>query len=104
MAKAEAELVASAGKKLKSTVLVVPHHGSATSSSSDFVKAVKPLIGIVSAGWQNRYNFPHPKVVERYQHYQTRLLQTDQEGAISLVTDGQNLSVCTAVYGCILSL
>ena len=104
MAKAEAELVASAGIKLQSTVLVVPHHGSATSSSSDFVKVVEPSIGIVSAGWQNRYNFPHPEVVGRYRHYQTRLLQTDREGAISLVTDGRKLSVCTAANGCVLSL
>ena len=104
MAKAEAELVASAGNKLKSTVLMVPHHGSATSSSSDFIKIVKPSIGIVSAGWQNRYNFPHPEVVERYRQYQTRLLRTDQEGAISLITDGRKLSVCTAAYGCVSSL
>ena len=104
MAKAEAELVASAGNQLKSTVLIVPHHGSATSSSSDFVRVVKPSIGIVSAGWQNRYNFPHPEVVERYRQHQTRLLQTGLEGAISLVTDGRKLSVCTAVYGCASSL
>jgi competence protein ComEC len=104
MARAEAELVSHAGKKLNSTVLVIPHHGSATSSSSEFVKAVQPLIGIVSAGWQNRYNFPHPEVIARYRHHQTRVLQTNHEGAISVVTDGRKISVCTAVHGCDSSL
>jgi competence protein ComEC len=104
MARAEAELVSHAGKKLNSTVLVIPHHGSATSSSSEFVKAVQPLIGIVSAGWQNRYNFPHPEVIARYRHHQTRVLQTNHEGAIFVVTDGRKISVCTAVHGCDSSL
>ena len=104
MARAESELIAHAGKKLNSTVLVIPHHGSATSSSSEFVKAVQPLIGIVSAGWQNRYNFPHPEVISRYRHHQARVFQTNNEGAISVVTDGRKISLCTAINGCYLSL
>ena len=94
--RAEKELVAREGDRLKSTVLFVPHHGSESSSTTGFIDAVKPQIGIVSAGWQNRYHFPHPAVLKRYRQSKTRLLRTDQDGAISLATDGFRLSIDTA--------
>jgi competence protein ComEC len=99
-AKAEEELLNYSGERLKSTVLVIPHHGSATSSSPGFVRAVQPSVGIVSAGWQNRYKFPHPTVIDCYRRQQTRLLRTDRDGAISLTADGRKLSVCTVSGGC----
>jgi len=95
-AKAEKELVTREGDRLKSTVLFVPHHGSDSSSTPGFIDAVQPQIGIVSAGWQNRYHFPHPAVLKRYRQAKTRLLRTDQDGAISLATDGLRLSISTA--------
>ncbi|MGW8187730.1 MAG: ComEC/Rec2 family competence protein, partial [Desulfobacterales bacterium] len=98
-AKAEKELVTREGDRLKSTVLFVPHHGSDSSSTTGFIDAVKPQIGIVSAGWQNRYHFPHPAVLRRYRQAKTRLLRTDQDGAISLATDGFRLSISTATAG-----
>jgi competence protein ComEC len=93
--KAEGEIVKRLGEKLKSTVLVIPHHGSASSSSTAFVRAVQPSVGLVSAGQQNRYKFPHPRVIERYRRQQTRLLRTDTDGAVLLTTDGRTLSVRT---------
>lgn len=98
-AKAEKELVTREGDHLKSTVLFVPHHGSDSSSTPGFIDAVQPQIGIVSAGWQNRYHFPHPAVLKRYRQAKTRLLRTDQDGAISLATDGLRLSISTAIAG-----
>ena len=98
-AEAEKELVTREGHNLKSTVLVVPHHGSDSSSTPGFIDAVRPQIGIVSAGWQNRYHFPHSAVLARYRQANTRLLRTDQDGAISLATDGLRLSINTAVAG-----
>ena len=98
-AKAENELVTREGDRLKSTVLFVPHHGSDSSSTPGFIDAVQPRIGIVSAGWQNRYHFPHPAVLKRYHQAKTRLLRTDQDGAISLTTDGLRLSISTAITG-----
>lgn len=94
--KAEDEIVKRAGEKLKSTVLLIPHHGSASSSSAVFVRAVQPLVGLVSAGQRNRYNFPHPRVIERYRRHQTRLLRTDTDGAVLLTTDGRTLSIRTS--------
>ncbi|MGA8239749.1 MAG: DNA internalization-related competence protein ComEC/Rec2 [Desulfobacterales bacterium] len=96
-AKAEKELVTREGDRLKSTVLFIPHHGSDSSSTPGFIDAVQPQIGIVSAGWQNRYHFPHPAVLKRYRQAKTRLLRTDQDGAISLATDGLRLSISTAI-------
>ena len=99
-AKAEEELVMYAGGRVKSTVLIIPHHGSDSSSTPGFVRAVQPLIGIISAGWQNRYKFPHPEVIDRYRQQQTRLIRTDTDGAISLTSDGRRLSICTMANGC----
>jgi len=96
-AKAEKELVTREGDRLKSTVLFVPHHGSDSSSTPGFIDAVQPQIGIVSAGWQNRFHFPHSAVLKRYRQAKTRLLRTDQDGAISLATDGLRLSISTAI-------
>lgn len=98
-AKAEKELVIREGDRLQSTVLFIPHHGSDSSSTPGFIDAVKPRIGIVSAGWQNRYHFPHPAVLKRYRQAKTRLLRTDQDGAISLATDGLRVSISTAIAG-----
>ncbi|MGD9185260.1 MAG: ComEC/Rec2 family competence protein [Desulfobacterales bacterium] len=98
-AKAEKELVTREGDRLKSTVLFVPHHGSDSSSTPGFIDAVQPQIGIVSAGWRNRYHFPHPAVLKRYRQAKTRLLRTDQDGAISLTTDGLRLSISTVITG-----
>ncbi|MFZ0240790.1 MAG: ComEC/Rec2 family competence protein [Desulfobacterales bacterium] len=96
---AEKELVSTAGDRLKTTVLFVPHHGSKSSSSADFVSAAAPRIGIVSAGWQNRYHFPHATVLKRYRQAKTRLLRTDRDGAVAVVTDGRRLSIRTTLAG-----
>jgi competence protein ComEC len=96
-AETEKTLVARHGDRLSSTILLIPHHGSLSSSTPGFVKAVRPRIGVVSAGWRNRYRFPHPAVVERYRQFDTRLLRTDRNGAISLTADGRQLSIRTAI-------
>ena len=74
---------------LRSEILKVPHHGSRTSSSARFIDFVQPLYAIFSLGKDNRYNFPHEDVVERYQERNCVQLRTDQLGAIILKTDGK---------------
>ncbi len=61
----EAQLVL-AGAPLRSTVLLVPHHGSKTSSTGDFLDAVQPRFALVQAGYRNRFGHPAPPVRERY--------------------------------------
>lgn len=65
-------------------VLLVPHHGSRTSSSAAFIQAVQPSLALVSAGWRNRFGHPHPQVVQRYADAGVPLLNTAERGAIQL--------------------
>ncbi len=78
----ERALVSSAASLLRAELVVVPHHGSATSSSPALVAAVAPRWALVSAGHGNRYGFPRPQVVARWRAAGARLLTTAEEGAI----------------------
>jgi len=62
----EAELVASLGTALRSDVLIVPHHGSRTSSTPAFIDAVRPTVAVFQAGYLSRFRHPAPDVVARY--------------------------------------
>ena len=62
--------------------VIVPHHGSRTSSSPDFVRTLKPELAIVSAGFGNRWGFPKTDVVQRWEHAGARLLETATSGAV----------------------
>ena len=81
--RAEKLLVKSYGADLKTTILVAPHHGSATSSTKDFVAAVAPNYVLFPAGYKNRFRFPNKKVVARYEKIGTEMLNASQEGAIT---------------------
>ncbi len=93
MAEAEKELIEFAGAELACKVLLVPHHGSRSSSTQSFVAAVQPEIVVISAGWKNRFRFPHPTVLQAYQKMGCRILRTDRQGAITISTDGHHLTV-----------
>jgi len=79
-------------------VLKVPHHGSKTSTSERFLDEVRPWFGVVSAGADNPYGHPHADVLARLAAYRTRLFRTDQEGAVTLKTDGHRLYVSTYAW------
>jgi competence protein ComEC len=81
---AEGFLVAE-GSSLKSDVLLVPHHGSRTSSSEPFIAAVAPRWAVVPAGYRNRFGHPARDVLARYEGAGVRVLRTDLEGAASVV-------------------
>jgi len=98
-AKGEYDLVKKAGRFLKSTVLVVPHHGSKSSSTGNFIDKVEPEIAIIPVGWKNRYKFPHPEVLERYKSRRCRILRTDENGAVTMSTDGKSLTVIPTITG-----
>jgi competence protein ComEC len=65
-------------------VVVVPHHGSATSSSAPFVAAVGARVAIASAGHANRWGFPRPEVRERWRASGARMVVTGDAGAVSV--------------------
>lgn len=79
------------GLDLRADALLVPHHGSATSSTREFLDAVQPRIAIVSVGARNAYGHPSPEVLARYGGM--RVLRTDESGDIALRSDGTRLWV-----------
>lgn len=85
------------GKDLKSDVIFVPHHGSAHSSSSDFIKKAACRYAAISAGKGNTFHHPHPSTLDRYKAAQVTILRTDQDGAITFTTDGVSLAKDTFV-------
>ena len=91
--KSEAKLLNQHKDKLAATVLVVPHHGSKTSSTPDFVAAVQPRYAIFTAGYRNRFGHPKAEVVERYRAIGSELLRSDRDGAIKLTMSANTLQV-----------
>ncbi len=93
----EEKLVDRCPQDLVNQVLVAPHHGSRTSSSMAFLEAVGPDTVVISAGWQNRFGFPHDAVLKRYQAMGSRVYRTDEHGAVVLRTDGRNWYTSTQI-------
>lgn len=82
--RAEHLLQASNPGLLRADVLLVPHHGSRSSSGTTLIRTVAPRIALVSAGHRNRFGHPHPEVVARYRDVGIRLLETARHGAVRL--------------------
>lgn len=80
----EAELVRLYRQKLVSTVLQVPHHGSATSSSPLFLRTVKPKVALSGNGRFSPWRLPHPQVKWRYSDQGSEWFSTDRQGQISV--------------------
>ncbi len=74
-------------------VLKVPHHGSLTSSSEDFVRAVHPDSVVVSVGRANHFGHPAPAILDRYRAIGAAIFRTDQDGAVTVDTDGHSIFV-----------
>jgi competence protein ComEC len=70
---------------VRSDILLVPHHGSRTSSSEEFIAAVAPRWAVVPAGYRNRFGHPAREVLERYQRARVRVLRTDLDGAVNVI-------------------
>jgi competence protein ComEC len=81
---AEEELIAVYGEKLDVDVLIVPHHGSKTSSGRSFIDSVDAELAIFSVGYRNRYRLPNRHVVSRYESASAELMRTDRSGAITV--------------------
>ena len=71
-------------RPVRSQVLLVPHHGSRTSSSEAFIGAVRPRWAVVAAGYRNRFGHPADEVLERYRAAGVRVLRTDLHGALTV--------------------
>ncbi|MCW5594058.1 MAG: MBL fold metallo-hydrolase, partial [Burkholderiales bacterium] len=93
---AERELVSRRGAGLRSEALLVPHHGSRSSSTPAFVAAVSPKIALVSAGWRNRFRQPSPEVLARYRETGAVILRTDFDGALRVRLPGSAAEAASA--------
>ena len=69
-------------------ILKVPHHGSLTSSTWEFVRAARPNVAVVSAGRSNHFGHPVPEVLERYRSVGAEVFRTDADGAVMVDSDG----------------
>jgi competence protein ComEC len=83
----ERELVAREPGRLRSDVVLAPHHGSRSSSSETFVAATAPRYVLYAAGWANRFGFPADEVAMRWHAAGARALNTASAGTVSLSFD-----------------
>jgi len=86
---AEAEIVRSYGSFLRSDVLKVAHHGSESSTSGEFLGAVRPSLALISAGLRNRFGHPSPPLLRRLREAGAAVIRTDAHGAVLLASDGR---------------
>lgn len=85
---AEHRIVDRYGPNLKSSIISVPHHGSKTSSSGDFIDIVGSQLALVTAGYRNRYGFPKQAIMSRYRKRRIRIMNTARQGAITINLTG----------------
>jgi competence protein ComEC len=85
--------------RLRSTVLKVPRHGSATASTPEFVAAVQPRLAVFSVGGRNSGIPRREEVIERYRQIGAEIFRTDEDGAIIFQTDGQSIRYQTHKTG-----
>ena len=76
----------------------MPHHGSKTSSTTEFIKAVSPQLGLIPAGYRSRFGHPTTAIVKRYRSLGIKLLDTVSEGAIQLTFPASDKAVSTRSY------
>ena len=94
-AEAERNIVLGQGSGLQSSVLKVAHHGSATSSTGQFLHAVQPRTTVISVGEGNTYGHPDADVLSRIDALGMDVLTTKDTGSVEFVTDGRQLWVST---------
>jgi competence protein ComEC len=82
----ETDLAGTGCSKLRADVLKVPHHGSRTSSTLDFLKCVNPRWAVFSYGHNNRFGFPHREVMRNYKSRRIKTLSTARSGGIRIVS------------------
>lgn len=82
------------GQALQADWLLVPHHGSATSSTQAFLEVVQPSVAIVQAGYRNRFGHPRPDVLQRYSDLEVLVVQTPRCGASTWRSEQPKLVQC----------
>jgi competence protein ComEC len=90
------QAVLSSGEPLHADVLQIAHHGSASSSTSEFLRAVGPAFAVISVGADNHHGHPAPEVLGRLADLGgAQILRTDERGTVEFTTDGRDIQVHT---------
>ena len=92
-AEQEFRLLGTMPEKLRASVLLAPHHGSATSSTSSFLQKVSPRVSVFTIGRNNRWGFPDARVLEAYGLVNSQIYRTDRDGAITIQSSASGLKV-----------
>jgi competence protein ComEC len=80
-------------KKLQSNIMLVPHHGSKTSSSLGFIMAINPEYAVIPVGYHNTYGHPKAEIVARYESLGIKLYDSIRDGAITFkLQDSENIT------------
>ncbi len=95
---AEKYLVKTYGNQLSSDVLLIPHHGSKTSSSPRFIKQVAPHYAIISVGFANRYHFPHQQTLATLEQEKISTYTTAECGMVSVVLSKKDKAVLPSCF------
>jgi len=99
-AAAEFAVLRTAKEQLQNTVwLLLPHHGSGTSSTQSFVAALDPVYAVATAGYRNRWGFPRAEVVERYRNAGACVLSTGDTGAQVYVLNKEGITLRSTARG-----
>jgi competence protein ComEC len=78
---------------LKADLVKVAHHGSRTSSTTEFIRSVGPEYAVISVGRHSRFGHPHKEVVDRWLASGAEVMTTGEKGMISVSTDGRDLQI-----------
>jgi len=81
------------GADVRSTVLKLGHHGSSSSTDENWLRAVQPQLGIISAGADNPYGHPHREVIRALDNLGVPYIRTDEHGTVTVTSDGTQLRV-----------
>jgi competence protein ComEC len=90
---AEKVMVDNFAGDLRSTLLKAGHHGSKTSSSAAFLRAVQPEGVLISCGAGNDYGHPHKQTMKKYQSLKLKIYETDLNGTIVVTSDGKSYKI-----------
>lgn len=91
--KVEKEILAYGAENLQSDILKVGHHGSKTSTSEEFVKALNPQYAVISLGKENKYGHPSEETLATLSEFPLQVLRTDEQGTIVMKSNGQKFEL-----------
>ncbi|MCR4407269.1 MAG: MBL fold metallo-hydrolase [Anaerolineae bacterium] len=91
----EESWILSQGGDVRAQILKISHHGSKNGTGEAWLKAMSPEVAVISVGADNRYGHPSSQVIERLARRKIKIYRTDQQGTITVTTDGNSYQVST---------